>query len=464
MSKLRKLCKIHTDLEDEDIFKLECAETVLQNIADLVNADVFIDCATRDPNRAIVVAEAKPTYGKSMYEGNVVGEFALRENEPAVIRTLEIEITSRDIKGITQENINVKQTVNPIKNAEGKTIGVLIVEKDITEDMHHDKKIEFLAEMNEKLTNEIIELERDKEITYHLDEGIIMFNKSGNVIYTNLVAEQLYKKLGFMDSLIGMHFNNISLEQKLFENIIEEKNDRISEIEFCNLTLQLKYIFYRNYFIIFIKDITDMRKKEKELILKSVAIKEIHHRVKNNLQTIASLLRLQSRRIENQEFKNILNESINRILSIAATHEILAQQGIDHVDIKKVISKIIDGMQKGYLSKEKSIDMEIIGDELRVDSDKATDISLIINELIQNSIQYAFEDQAKGKITVYIQKGELYSRITVVDNGKGFDYECVNPNSLGLNIVKSIVTDKLGGRMNIQSDSNGTIVGFDFKK
>jgi two-component system, sensor histidine kinase PdtaS len=467
MSITRELCEKYTKLANEDIDKIEHVAETLQVVADLVQADIFIDCLTRDSNTAVVVAEAKPNGVRSMYEGTVIGQLALRKNEPAVIRTLELGISTRDIKAVTQESINVKQTVEPIKNNNDKTIGVLIIEKDITKNINNKKRIEMLAETNEYLTNELYDRQSSKkDITNHIDDGIIIFDKNGVVRFTNPVANEFYQKLGYKENLVGMDFDNITLDNEPFKDIMEQKMFETFECEVGNLSLQIKYIVQNSDVLtlaMIIKDVTDFRKKEKELILKSVAIKEIHHRVKNNLQTIASLLRLQARRIKSDELKGALNESMNRILSIATTHEILAQQGIDEVDIKEVITKIKNSMIRYFDSAGKDIKAEVIGDSFTIESDKATSIALIINELLQNSLKYAFNNKEVGTIRISICKGIVYSRISVIDDGVGFDVDSIANNSLGINIVKRLVNDKLCGNFNIQSTSDGTTVLFDFK-
>jgi two-component sensor histidine kinase len=467
MSEVYKLCKKFTNLSDEDISKLEIISETLQGIADLVKADVFIDCPTRYPDAAIVIAEAKPTNAPSLYKGSVVGQLALRANEPAVLRTLEIGMVTRDLKATTQEFISVKQTVHPIKNKHDKTIGVLIVEKDITQNINNNICMEILAETNERLS-ELLNTKgngSEKSITNHIDDAIIIFDETGIVVFTNPVAEELYKKLGYKDELLGMHFDNVSLYNCSLKDILENNKCEVFEIDIGQLSFQVKYVVQNSRgfsLVMFIRDITEVKQKEKELILKSVAIKEIHHRVKNNLQTIASLLRLQTRRINNEEFRSALSESINRILSIAATHEILAQQGIDDVNIKEVIIKVKRNIMRCYNVENRNIKVSVEGDEFTINSDKATSIALIINELLQNSLKYAFKNREDGNITITIQKGRLYSTISIVDDGVGFDVNSIKPNSLGLNIVKSLVKDKLNGNLNICSNLNGTKVLFDF--
>lgn len=466
-----ELCAIHTDLKPDDIEKLEKMAEILPIIADLVKADVFIDCLTRDPNVAIVVAEAKPSMYPSMYKYSVVGELALRENEPAALRTLETGMVTRDLKAITQENATVKQNVVPIKNEAGKTIAVLIMEQDITEDLNHNRHMEILAETAQQLTETLLsfkDADSENSITYHLNDAIVIFDEKGITTYANPVANELYKKLGYKDDIIGMHFNNLVLDGSTFDSVVLERSCKIFDINVGKLALQVKYAVTNNKdkikgLTMLIKDITEVKEKEKELILKSFAIREIHHRVKNNLQTIASILRLQSRRIDNEQAKKFFSESINRILSIAVTHEILAQNGVDDVDIKTIIEKLKEYMVSYGMVPNKDISLEVTGDIIMIDSDKATSIALVVNELLQNSLQYAFIGRGRGRIKVNIQKGIMYSNVSIVDDGVGFSVKSIRPGSLGLNIVKNIVKDKLNGNLNIDSSALGTRIEFDFK-
>jgi two-component sensor histidine kinase len=211
-----------------------------------------------------------------------------------------------------------------------------------------------------------------------------------------------------------------------------------------------------------IKDITDEKAIEKELITKSMAMREIHHRVKNNLQTIASLLRLQSRRINSVEAKRAFNESINRVISIAVTHEILAQNGVDEVDIKTILERVVyNALSVPY--EDCRIHLQITGDTFEISSDLATSIALVVNELVQNSMQYAFVGKSEGSIEIKIEKGIQYSNIFVKDDGIGFDIKNTRVGSLGMSIVKSIVEDKLKGCFSLESTNKGTKAMFGFR-
>ncbi|OBR94193.1 PAS domain-containing protein [Clostridium autoethanogenum] len=462
---LNELCKKNTDLSKEDIDSLKDMEKHLNNISDLTKSDIFIDCLIRNSDTAIVVAEAKPSNYSSLYKNPVVGQLALRENEPAVLRTLETGMGTTDLKGVTQENIVVKQSTVPIKNNSGKIIGVLIMEKDITEDVSKNRNMEILSETTEQLTETLISLKDENTVPYNLiNDAIVVFDEQGIATYANYYAEELYKKLGYKDKIVGIKFHNLVLNETKFDEIIKDKKPIESESNISCFSLHIKYAVTKNSHnsygvIMLIKDITDIKQKEKEIILKAVAIREIHHRVKNNLQTIASILRLQSRRIKDEEAKIAFEESINRILSISATHEALSQNGIDDVDIKTILSKVRDNA----VQCNKNINIKLTGDSFPLNSDKATSIAIVLNELIENSLKHAFKERSTGNIEITIKKGTIYSNIYFMDNGRGFDVNLVQSERLGLHIVKSMVKDKLSGDISIESNENGTKVLFYFK-
>lgn len=470
MTVLKKLCEKYSNLTSKDIQKLNDISQMLQLIADFVRADVFINCLVKDSDVAIVVAEAKPSTGETMYENTVVGELAYRENEPAALRTLKIGIATRDLKAITQENKTVIQNTVPIKNDSNDTIGVLIMEKDITHSIAQSKQMEILSETAVNLSETLLSFkDQENNITRYMNEAIIIFNKNKISTYANPGAISLYQKLGYKDSIIGMSFDNLVLGGISFDKIMVDSTFETREVTVGELCLQTKYAFLKqkdkiNGVVMFIKDNTDVMLKEKELILRSVAIKEIHHRVKNNLQTIASLLNLQSRRIDDEMAKKAFGESISRILSIAITHELLAQEGVDDIDIITILTRLKETTAIYSIPPEKDITLNVRGDSILVNSDMATSIALVVNELLQNSVKHGFNGVDKGVINIVVQRGRLYSSISVIDDGVGFNdkYES-NSSSLGQKIVEQIVNDKLSGHLTIETSDEGTNTTFDFK-
>lgn len=461
------LCEKYTNLTGEEIETIKEINVGLQIMANLEDSDFFIDCLTTDDTTAIVVAEAKPQNVPSSYKKTVVGLLAEPQNEPAVARTFKLGVSTKQMKAVTQEYASVIQTVEPIKHKE-RVIGVLIEERNADENNEMRNRIRFSDQSYAELANVLIRLEGENLwLADCIDEAVILIDMDGYVSYRNKIAWNLYQKLGYTVDILGQQYRGMALHGSNLEWVDQDANYSGIEVNIANLTLTVKQISLKSNnidFAVMIQDITHIREKEKELILKSVAVKEIHHRIKNSLQTIASLLRLQGRRTKSLEAQKVLGESMNRILAIASTHELLAKEGVEKVNIRDVLENIKDNTLRCFYNPAINIIVEIKGEGFQVDSEISTSIALVVSELLHNSLQYAFDDaRENGKIIIEIENKERQLYISVADNGKGFDINEIREDSLGLSIVFSIVKDKLKGTINVASSDSGTSIKFDFK-
>ena len=464
MDTIEQLCRKYTVLTDEDVGIIRDMSRFLGTFADLEEADIFIDCPGKNGD-AIVVAEAKPSRVPSSYKGSVVGMLAKQENEPAVARTFRLGIGTRQMKAVTQENGCTIQSVEPIRN-KNRIIGVLISERRSLEQHQLDGGLHFSQDKYRFVANTLAQMGgEDNWLTECIDEALLMVDVSGIVTFRNSRARELYEKLGFVEDILGQPYKNICLfDPEVRVDKREEYSYQEATVGHHVLSAKLVSLDVPGMDIaVILRDITLQTEQEKALILKSVAMKEMHHRVKNNLQTIASLLRLQMRRTDGEETRQVLGESMNRILSIASTQQLLAQSGIDEVMIGEVIQNITSNTLRYYSSSRFQVKIDLEGDTFKVSSDVATSVALIINELLENALKYAFSEGDTGKIRIIVTKGELYSRIQVIDNGRGFDVEARDRSRLGLSIVQTMVHDKLHGDLEIESDHNGTRVSFDFR-
>lgn len=195
----------------------------------------------------------------------------------------------------------------------------------------------------------------------------------------------------------------------------------------------------------------------------SVAMKEIHHRVKNNLQLVASILNIQARKTADPQMKRAFRENTGRVLSIAAIHDILTSTDHgDRVELRPLLEKIRRNLQS-MTPQGQEIVISIRGDDIAVSSHKATSIALVVNELLTNAIEHGYEGRAGGTVTVTLLRGRETSTITVEDDGGGFSPGEKREDSLGLDIISLTVRDKLGGELQLQSGPGGTKAMFDFR-
>lgn len=339
-----------------------------------------------------------------------------------------------------------------------------------------DKSLQYIAELVD--SDIFIDcFDREKEICYVVSEAK---PSSGNSLYSNSVigevATQKKEPAVFIAYKTGIPARNIravTQENRMVrQDVIPIENS--SKVVFAvlirekdisaNIQSEKKY-----------QELAHMSEELNEMLMRRngdvtpympsindniIAMKEIHHRIKNNLQFVASILNIQSRKIDNIEAKQMFEDNVNRILSIALVHDILTQDGLsDKISLNTIINAIM-----GYMDTvEKNIKVKIEGENILINPNIATSIAVIINELLGNAYKHAFKGRDSGEITISIFPDILYSSIVVSDNGVGFDVNKHNKKSLGLELVKLTVMDKLKGKLQISSSERGSTIKFDFK-
>lgn len=470
MTSILRYDTLHSVLPENDANIIEQLCDLLQIFADISQADVFIDCYLPDDRAALVVAHARPSTSKSLYHTSIVGQKVYSENEPGVLFSLlsgKPVIGSRGL--YPHEQVTMQQNIVPIKNKRGSTIGVLIMEEDISEKVQQEKNVEMLIETTEHLSETLLQMAMSvNKVPALIHEGIILYNDKDKITYANSRANELLRDIGYRESITGQLIDDFCFGKFTKDKIKENGGMICEEFQQGRFCVQLKAVsIYREHRVVggilLLRDISEIKEKDKQLMIKSAVIKEIHHRVKNNLQTIASLLRLQMRRSHSTEIEKIFRESINRITSISIVHEFLAQDGLDMIDCREVLENIANGIISSMAKPEQVIEVCISGGSLYLASDKATSLSLIVNELIQNCVNHAFLDYREGRIDILLKEENEFVQVTVADNGVGFTYDGKPlKGHLGLQIVDTMVRENLNGSLLFVNTGKGTQVTITF--
>jgi len=185
------------------------------------------------------------------------------------------------------------------------------------------------------------------------------------------------------------------------------------------------------------------------LVVRSAVIREMHHRVKNNLQTVAMLLRLQLRDGREVSGREVLTETINRILSIAAVHEILSVEGFRRINLRQLLERVAGNVTHAMSRPGVAIDVAVHGDDLYLTSQQATSLALAVNELLQNAFEHAFVQRSRGRIDIRLAQREAGLVLEVEDDGRGLPdgFDPATGGDLGLQIVHALVTEDLGGTL-----------------
>ncbi|MGQ0569419.1 MAG: GAF domain-containing protein [Armatimonadota bacterium] len=188
------------------------------------------------------------------------------------------------------------------------------------------------------------------------------------------------------------------------------------------------------------------------LIVRSAVVREMHHRVKNNLQTIAMLLRLQLREGREVSGREVLTETINRILSIAAVHEILSVEGFRLINVRDLLERVTRTVGQTMARPMLRVDLAVEGDEFYMPSQQATSVALAVTELVQNALEHAFPDRATGCIRVLLAQTEREWIVEVFDDGVGLPAgaDPMATDNLGLKIVQTLATEDLKGHLGLE--------------
>jgi two-component sensor histidine kinase len=213
---------------------------------------------------------------------------------------------------------------------------------------------------------------------------------------------------------------------------------------------------------VLVRDISELRRRDRLLISMDATIREIHHRVKNNLQTISSLLRLQGRRLDVPEAKAAIEESVRRIRSIALVHEILSRETGDDVSFQEIVRPLVRMVEEAVQSPDRPVRFRVEGNAGRVPARLATPLAVVLTELLQNAVDHAFPVPAPGEaslpidevqVLVQLENDERELRVKVADNGVGLPegFALESQTGLGLSIVRTLVTSQMEGSIELRS-------------
>ncbi len=336
---------------------------------------------------------------------------------------------------------------------------------------------EKLAEAGEKRCHEVEE--KFRSLFDNANDAIIITDLENRVTSWNKSAEKIF---GWNEKeIVGKNFLPLAFDQKLqteneqiirnaisggavsgIETVLMRKDGKRFDVSMTVSPLRdtdqnvvgLSGIF---------RDITERKRAEEQikesLKEKEVLLREIHHRVKNNMQIISSLLRLQSASIKDKKYSDMYRESQNRIISMSLIHEKLYQSGdLTKIDVKDYIRDLVAGLFESYGVNAGKIAMNIRTENVSLGINSAIPCGLIINELVSNSLKYAFPDGKSGEIKISIRATEGNNmELTVSDNGAGIpkDIDFKKTESWGMRLVTILAENQLHGEITLNR-SNGT--------
>ena len=303
-----------------------------------------------------------------------------------------------------------------------------------------------------------------------IQDGVVLVNCNGVVIYADDMADSILHMCGQRGAITGTNIYNTRLDLTGAKKALSQAEGLADDVTLGDAVVSRRVIpiLQRGKVrrvISILTERTELHRKEEELMVKTSVIKEIHHRVKNNLQTIASLLRMQMRRTTSDEARDVLNESLNRILSISLVHETLSHHDEENIDISDVAQKLLGLLAHSLVSKDCHVETKFSGDTLPMPSDAATSLALVLNELITNAIIHGFEGRREGLLAVTIRRDGPDGVIIVCDDGVGMSHAPVDTGRkhLGMAIVRTLIEKDMQGTIDFDDGvPEGTVVTIHF--
>lgn len=466
MSTLHELVRRSADLSFAELDHLQRLVSEWEILADLSFADLLLFVKVRDDDAFLAVAQMRPTTGQTIYAEDLVGAIVGTADRFLVDRAWREGRICREGDPEWQSGIPVRQEAIPVRYG-GRVIAVVGRDSNLASarvpsqlELTYLQTAGDLARMVSDGSFPFPAAPLEFDVSPRVGDGVIRLDADGTVAYASPNALSAYRRLGVSRDLTGEHLAEVGVDDKQVYSVLESGQPGVSEIEGAGaVVLRRSLPLLQDGAVIgalvLVKDVTELRRRERQLLSKDATIREIHHRVKNNLQTVAALLRLQSRRMTMPEARAALQESIRRVSSIALVHETLSLAQHDQAEFDEIADKIIE-MIGEVATAETSVRIARAGSAGPLAAEVATPLALVLAELLQNAVEHAFPN-GHGLVEVRMERRAADLQVSVVDDGTGLPEGFVLEDSprLGLQIVRTLVVGELGGSIAMRTAETG---------
>ncbi|HEY5844650.1 MAG TPA: histidine kinase N-terminal domain-containing protein, partial [Mycobacterium sp.] len=413
----------HTALSPGDVAWLEHLVAEWHLLADLAFSDLILWVPDVDENVFWACAQVRPTTGPTALEDDVVGEDVYYDNEHLVTEAFmsgEIVLTSGN-----QLNAGIPVDVHAIPVVQdGRVLGVVEAHTNRLGVRAPGALEDAYLEAANVLSGMVHRCEfpsgGDKSVPWvspRVGDGMIRVDADGMVTYASPNAVSVYRRLGLTADLEGENLAAVTMSllrnrapvEMALPTVLRGRGPLEVEIETPDVQLRLRIINLNDAEepcgqLVMCRDTTELRSRERQLVTKDATIREIHHRVKNNLQTVAALLRLQARRISSPEAKGALTDAMKRVGAIAVVHEILSQAFDTSVKFDDVADRLLR-MVVDVAATGGPVQLKREGTFGYVPADVATSLSLVLTELCQNAIEHGLGEE-RGVVWVKPRQSE----------------------------------------------------------
>jgi two-component system, sensor histidine kinase PdtaS len=458
MATLGELCRQHTSLTRDEINHLKQLVSEWGLLADLCFADLLLYVPSTD-SEWLIVAQVRPATGQTIYLADYVGVPADNER-PLLASAFETNDISEGEIAVDLLPEPARMLAIPVRFG-GKPIAVLSREWSSRTGRQLGELERTYLGIFQRFAVMIAEgsfpfhgLVGDSSAAPRVGDGVMVLDDEARVRYASPNAVSALHRVGISANAVGMRLAELGFNDSPVRLAYEDRMPVIQEFEqtpSVTLLTRCMPILAGGEVtggMLLLRDVTEVRKRDKLLLSKDATIREIHHRVKNNLQTISSLLRLQGRRLESPEAKAAVAESVRRIRTIALVHETLSREPGDDVAFLEIVRPLLRLAEEGLQSPDRPVRFTVQGDGGRLPSTIATPLSVVLTELLQNAVDHGFPEGSNGgDVVVQLNPMDDQLNIRVINDGRGLDsrFELNKATGLGLSIVRTLVTTELAG-------------------
>lgn len=463
MPTLAELAHEQTELDADAVNHLVALVSEWGMLADFCFADMLLYLPMRDDSW-LIAAQVRAATGQTLYHQDYVNTWASDSEKVLLKRCIESGEISQGEIFVQAIGGPANMLTIPVRY-DGKTIAVLSREW-VTDNARRAGQLEstyaeIFAKLSEMVAQGLFPFEgriADASVAPRVGDGAIVLDAQTRVRYASPNAVSALHRVGVSTNAIGQTLAELGVAESAARNAYERKEPVIEEIEqTAEVTLLTRSIPLLATHgdnaevvggVLLLRDVSELRRRDRLLLTKDATIREIHHRVKNNLQTISSLLRLQARRLESAEAKEAVAESVRRIRTIALVHETLSREPGEDIAFIEIVRPLLRLVEEGLQSADRPVQFAVKGDGGRMPATVATPLSVVILELLQNAVDHGFpEGSAGGSVVVTLSHDDDALYVRVLNNGIGLSptFDFSSATGLGLSIVRTLVTTELAG-------------------
>ena len=484
MSTLSELLAEHTELRGDAVEHLQRVVAEWQLLADMSFADflLWIPIAGNPPaggTEFLCVAQARPTTAPTAHPEDIVAARVGAAESPQLRRAVVEGRICREENPRWHLEVPVRRETIPVRYGRS-VIGVLSRDTNLAMPrVPSPLEIAYLGS-----ASDLCQMVADGTFpptaeavgavsSPRAGDGLIRLDAHGLVAYASPNALSAYHRMGHASDLVGVVLADVMRDlvhdpfdaaevAARIEGALDGKHSLRMEVRARGAVMLVRAMPLRPRgdaagALVLVRDVTDLRRRDLALLSKDATIREIHHRVKNNLQTVAALLRLQARRTAIPEARIALAESVRRVNSIALVHEALSVSVAERVDLDELVDKVLPAIGDGATAESRA-KVRREGSFGTLPAALATPLVLVLTELVHNALAHAFDPGRTGEVVVSANRtGGDTLEVVVGDDGRGLPegMDLERSTGLGLQIVRTLVDSELGSALEVRPRPGG---------